>query len=200
MKYLGHYDRLIQRAQSRSLDGYKEKHHIVPRCMGGSNDPSNLVDLTAEEHFVAHQLLVKIYPNIKGLAFACLKMIGNPWGKRSNKAYGWLRKKHSVDTSKRMIGNTFASGRKQSVEEKQRRSIALKKHVKTSEHIAKVAAATKQFYIDNPNARANRKSNAEKISKPCTIDGESVFKSRNALVATHGTGKDGARHPNFRYV
>lgn len=62
MNYQRHYDLLINRARTRVLDGYKERHHIVPRCLGGGDESSNLVDLTAEEHYVAHQLLVKMYP------------------------------------------------------------------------------------------------------------------------------------------
>jgi|LakMenE01Jun11ns_1017448.scaffolds.fasta_scaffold9949118_5 hypothetical protein len=33
------------------------KHHIIPRHMGGTDDPSNLVDLTIEEHAEAHRIL-----------------------------------------------------------------------------------------------------------------------------------------------
>lgn len=33
------------------------KHHIIPKHMGGSNDPSNLVELTVEEHAEAHRVL-----------------------------------------------------------------------------------------------------------------------------------------------
>jgi hypothetical protein len=40
--------------------GYAEKHHIIPRALGGSNHPSNLVYLTAREHFIAHLLLPKM--------------------------------------------------------------------------------------------------------------------------------------------
>lgn len=32
-------------------------HHIIPRHMGGSDDPDNLVRLTIEEHAEAHRLL-----------------------------------------------------------------------------------------------------------------------------------------------
>jgi hypothetical protein len=35
----------------------KHKHHIVPRHAGGSDDPSNLIELTIEEHAEAHRIL-----------------------------------------------------------------------------------------------------------------------------------------------
>ena len=35
----------------------KHKHHIIPRHMGGTDDPSNLVELTPEEHAEAHRKL-----------------------------------------------------------------------------------------------------------------------------------------------
>ena len=38
-------------------DEYHERHHIIPRCMGGANDEENLIDLFAREHFEAHRLL-----------------------------------------------------------------------------------------------------------------------------------------------
>lgn len=60
MDYKRIYDNIITRAQSRELEGYSENHHILPVCMGGSNDKSNLVKLTAREHFIAHWLLYKI--------------------------------------------------------------------------------------------------------------------------------------------
>ena len=39
----------------------KHKHHIIPRHAGGSNDPSNLIELTVEEHAEAHRLLYEQY-------------------------------------------------------------------------------------------------------------------------------------------
>lgn len=101
MNYRAHYDRLIFRARGRALTGYKERHHVLPRCMDGGDEPENLVDLTAEEHYVAHQLLTKIYPNVNGLATAAVRMAKQCTG---NKAYGWLRVRHSKMMSNRMLG------------------------------------------------------------------------------------------------
>lgn len=61
MNYKKIYDQLIVKAKGRKVEGYKEVHHIIPRCLGGSNKVDNLVELTAREHYVAHLLLAKIY-------------------------------------------------------------------------------------------------------------------------------------------
>jgi hypothetical protein len=92
MNYKKIYDSLINRGKNRIMFEYGEKHHIIPRCLGGSNDKSNLVKLTAEEHYVAHQLLVKIYPNNPSLVKAASMMIPN---RPNNKMYGWIRKRVS---------------------------------------------------------------------------------------------------------
>lgn len=145
MNYQQHYDRLISRAVGRQRDfaEHLEQHHVVPKCLGGSDIMGNLVWLTPEEHFTAHQLLVKINPGHKGLAWAALKMCGNPHGQRSNKMYGWLRKRHSKATSQRMIGNKINAGRKQSEEEKRKRSVSLKGVAKSVEHNKNVGIALK---------------------------------------------------------
>lgn len=63
--------------------------------MNGSDDRSNLVWLTAPEHYVAHQLLVKMYPNNTSLVYAAnLMTVGT--GRSGNKLYEWLRKKHQA--------------------------------------------------------------------------------------------------------
>ncbi len=59
-KYTTWYNNIIQQAKTRSLTGYKERHHIVPKSLGGSDLQINLVDLTAKEHFVCHLLLTKM--------------------------------------------------------------------------------------------------------------------------------------------
>ena len=97
MNYKKHHDNIITRAKTRSLDGYKEIHHIVPKCMGGNNSIDNLVELTAEEHFVIHQLLVKMFPENTGLVYG-LHMLctSNNEQIRNNKRFGWIRRLHST--------------------------------------------------------------------------------------------------------
>lgn len=59
-KYRHWYDGLMQQARQRGpLNEYCEKHHVKPRCFGGSDAVSNIVVLTYREHFLAHWLLVK---------------------------------------------------------------------------------------------------------------------------------------------
>jgi hypothetical protein len=70
MNYQRIYNQIIERAQNRKLDGYKERHHIIPKCLGGDNDKLNLVELTAREHFLCHRLLCLIYPHNDKLLYA----------------------------------------------------------------------------------------------------------------------------------
>ncbi len=62
MNYKRIYDRIVERGKNRKLNDYKEIHHIVPRCMGGTDEKHNLVELTAREHYICHKLLVEMYP------------------------------------------------------------------------------------------------------------------------------------------
>ena len=74
MDYAAIYERLVERARGRVRQGYMERHHVEPRCMGGSNDKNNLVFLTAKEHFLAHKLLVRMHPDVRGLWLALIAM------------------------------------------------------------------------------------------------------------------------------
>ena len=63
------YNNLVEKAKTRGLNKrklwyYTEKHHIVPKCMGGKNERSNYVLFTFREHLVAHELLARIYDEI----------------------------------------------------------------------------------------------------------------------------------------
>lgn len=60
-KYTRHYWKLINSRKNRTIDVYTEKHHIIPRSLGGNNSKDNLISLTPREHFVAHLLLSKMF-------------------------------------------------------------------------------------------------------------------------------------------
>jgi len=59
-KYTKWYYQIIDRSLTRKIDVYTEKHHIIPKSLGGSNSKSNLAILTAREHFICHWLLTKM--------------------------------------------------------------------------------------------------------------------------------------------
>lgn len=149
--YQKHYDSLMNRAKTRTLSGYSEKHHIVPRCMGGSNDKENLVRLTPEEHFVAHKLLVMIHPGNVKLLWAAVAMTNATKKQvRNNKSAGWLRREFSAkmvelnktrvvteETRARMRARTPGMlGKKVSDETKRKISEAHKGRPKSPEHVA----------------------------------------------------------------
>lgn len=59
-KYTQTYFAIIKKAQQLPSTGYCERHHIIPRSLGGSNVKENIVKLSARQHFVCHLLLVKM--------------------------------------------------------------------------------------------------------------------------------------------
>jgi hypothetical protein len=60
-KYYHWYYQIIDKARKRGIpEGYYERHHIIPKCMEGTNDWWNIVNLTFREHFLVHWLLTKM--------------------------------------------------------------------------------------------------------------------------------------------
>ena len=105
MNYRIHYERLISRARDRILDGYRERHHILPRCMGGGDEPENLVELTAREHWFAHKLLIFIYPDNRSLVHAAAWMAKRA---ANGRLYEWLRRRHAIVVSERRRGKKLS--------------------------------------------------------------------------------------------
>ena len=118
MDYSKIYIELMERSFTRTVDGYTEKHHVVPVCMGGDNKERNLAILTPEEHYLAHQLLVKIYPKNHKLVYACQAMtMSNSGVVKNNKMFGWLRRKHSEIRRVAMTGRTLSVESRKKVSE-----------------------------------------------------------------------------------
>lgn len=117
-KYTKWYYAIIAKAQTRcNAQSYYERHHITPKSLGGQDISTNLVSLTAREHFVCHWLLTKMVSGEpkKKMAYALWRM-ANPGDREekyqigSNK-YAILREqfiesrighKHSDETKRRI--------------------------------------------------------------------------------------------------
>lgn len=89
--YLKRYQKFIFHYANVHIaeDGYYEKHHISPKCFGGTDEPRNIVLLPARAHFIAHYLLYKAYPDNDKLAHAFAMMgVNNKYQNRiSSKLY-----------------------------------------------------------------------------------------------------------------
>ena len=112
-----------------AIDCYSEKHHIIPRSFGGSDDADNLVRLTPEDHFFAHLLLAKIHGGKMSSALACMLLVApGHWGRRlhSRGRYGlakrlaipalrekWLGDKNPLFNSQKYDWVNYRSGKKE---------------------------------------------------------------------------------------
>lgn len=110
MNYREIYNRLMAKAKQegrkKSSDIYYEAHHIKPKSFGGEGDcrnisHPNIVLLTPKEHYIAHLLLVAIYPNSPAMHKALWNMCitkQNVRYKPSAKTYCRIRTEYIKNT------------------------------------------------------------------------------------------------------
>lgn len=108
-KYSKVYFSIIERAKQDRHFSYMESHHIIPKCLGGSDDASNIVRLTAREHFVCHMLLTKMHDDYR-LKYALVAMsLVNPNQDKRHRLTSWqyeyVKKCNSLAASERMGGH-----------------------------------------------------------------------------------------------
>lgn len=105
---------------------YYEKHHIMPKCIGGLDNKENLVLLTAKEHYVCHKLLTYIHKGNRKLVCAFHFM-------STSKKYGNI-------VSSRDYKNAIELQRSTPISKETREKISkINKGKKiTKEHIAKI--------------------------------------------------------------
>ena len=108
------YGSLMARAAGREyIKGFHERHHIIPRSMGGSNSKSNLVCLTYREHFLAHWLLIK-FTNGKDhikMLHALVRMTGKNKNNFNRRISSWqfsIAKKKNIEA---LQGNNYCKGK-----------------------------------------------------------------------------------------
>lgn len=165
-KYTATYFKIVEKAKNRTTDEYTEKHHIVPECFykirkrkgpagmleGDANAKTNLVRLTAREHFICHVLLIKMTSGIMRhkmvLGATGMKRSTNHQSRYLNsRLYEMVRKecqsifsdlnlgrKHSAETRAKV--SAAGQGRIQSEETKRKRSNTLLAKFRTPERLA----------------------------------------------------------------
>jgi hypothetical protein len=103
MNYKKIYYSIIEKSKNRTLNEYAEKHHIVPKSLGGNNKKENIVFLTAREHFICHWLLWKFTEGkdkIKmGHAFGMMRYHNSKNRYYTSNGYEIAKKAHSMSAS-----------------------------------------------------------------------------------------------------
>lgn len=120
-KYSTWYYNIINNAKTRIVSGYIEKHHIIPRSLGGSDDDLNIVKLSAREHFVCHLLLVKMTTGEARtkMQYAVGKFIQvSPKQKRLFTSWEYEKIRETISNNR--------TGKKHSVESRQKMSASMK--------------------------------------------------------------------------
>jgi HNH endonuclease len=135
-KYTRWYYQIVNRARGRQLpqDKYREVHHIIPKSMGGEDSESNLVELTAREHFICHWLLTKMtktrnYKNKMIKAIMIMSCCSNEYQERyknaiTSRVFECLRKKHASLMRKFNLGHHVSASTRAILSEK----ASLRKH------------------------------------------------------------------------
>lgn len=107
-KYTKWYTKIIESAKNKTYKGYSEKHHIIPRSLGGSDAIDNLVKLSAREHFICHLLLVRMVSDMEHKR----KMVYAAWQQsRSSKIKGGKVTSRIYEMLRRDLSNLY-TGRK----------------------------------------------------------------------------------------
>jgi hypothetical protein len=149
-KYTKWYQTITQNGKQERLPGY-ERHHIVPRSLGGTDDKENITFITAREHFVCHWLLIKIYPvgeaHWKMLNALRMMRAENPNQKRYNtkitsRVYAKLKEEYALLQSEKHKGSGNGMyGKNHTQEAKRRISEANTGRIQPPEEKAKQVAA-----------------------------------------------------------
>lgn len=113
-KYLHYYIQIINKAKNRVLNEYCEKHHIIPRCVGGKDNKNNITRLTAREHLICHLLLIKFTKGKeqKRLFDAVWNMSNTSGNKINSRVYALLKQNKILLQRERMYGNKYGAKNK----------------------------------------------------------------------------------------
>jgi len=190
-KYTRWYNNITEQAKVRTIDGYTEKHHIIPRSLGGSNDADNIVRLTAREHFVCHWLLIKMHlGEARGKMINALYLMQgkNKYQDRyiNSKVYEKLRQDYSQYIS------DLNKGRIQPLEEKARQIAAItgRKRAPFSEEWRAKMSESKQGENNNRYGVTVSEETKQKMREKALGRKQSEETIRKKIAATQGKKRE----------
>lgn len=159
MNYKKVYDDICENAKNRNLLGYSEKHHIIPRSLGGNNSEENLVDLTGREHFIAHKLLAKIY---KGPMIYAFLMMCNT-NVRENGFQRFKVSSRDYELARHLVSSKL-SGTERTEDTKIKISISQKERMKNP--VIRAKCSTRKGIPNSDNQKALISEKLKGIPKP----------------------------------
>ena len=163
MNYQLIHNQIIERAQQRVPAGYTERHHIIPKCIGGNNSEENIVRLTAREHFIVHKLLAEIYPKEEGLLYAVWSFCHwTPKGSKRTYRIG-AREYNRLKENFGSVQSATVTKQWQCPEHKAKMSASANKRWAKPEERAKLAAKVKQHHKDFPRDAAYHARHGAKV-------------------------------------
>lgn len=115
-KYTRYYYNIVNAAKARVLSpkSVVERHHIIPKSLGGDNSKSNIVNLTSREHFICHKLLMRMTEGVNRRKMTCAAwfMCITRTKRISSRSYALIRSQLIEELSKRRGEEHPNTGRK----------------------------------------------------------------------------------------
>ena len=168
---------------------YHERHHIKPKCLGGTDDEDNLIDLFAREHFIAHKLLAQENPENNSLVYAwsCMAFIHSTVQERCE-----LTPEEYEEA--RIALSEARKGKLHSEETKRKISEKAKERYKDPKYCEKM----RQTYIDRYTDEVRQKMKRDVAGKNNPMYGKHHTEESNAQMSeAHKETHAGEKNPMY---
>lgn len=154
----------MKRARDCQLFADYERHHIKPRCLGGTNDKKNIVRLTYREHFLAHWLLTKMTSGVaKQKMHLALARMCHRSGRQTRIIAGWQYALARKANSTGLMGNKHLLGKRFSKKTRRRMSEVKKGKKFSVSHRKKLSSAKmgNKYSLGHKHSATTRKKIAD---------------------------------------